>query len=826
MESLVQDFAQTFRVLRKSPVFTATAIVALALGIGASTAIFSVVNAVLLNPLPFPEPARLMKVGHSFRGEPTTVWASPAQFAHWQAQTDVLEDVAAWRTVSLDYAAGDTPETVTAAAVSQKYFPALRARFAVGRGFSAEEDLPGAADTAVLSHRFWMRRLNGDPDVVGKTILLGGVATTVIGVADKSFDVHDLNFRDASRPDVWVPIRIPPSTTDLTYSLDVLARLKPGVPLKDAQQRLAASFEDYRERFPADARDPGWSFTAIGMQEAIVRDSRSMLLILSGAVVLVLLVACANVANLMLVRALTRGHEIAICSALGAARWRVARQLLIESLSLALCGGALGLVAGVIGIRSILSISTADLPRLGDTDSVVGVDWRVLSFTLGTSIVTALVFGLAPAFAAGRVDLNSLIKSATGRSGRDRRQSAMQSALVTIEIALAVVLVIGAGLLIRTSLALGALDLGMSVDNVLTMRTLLADTRFHSATGLADASRVVLERLRSIPGVEVAAIAYGLPLQDNMFVPFDIVGRQNAGPATGGSVAVPSSAEYFDSLEIRVLAGRRFNDQDVRGSPPVVVVNQAFADRYWADRGDALGARIRLAANLIPEAADEPEREVIGIVGNVRQRGFMDDAQPTLYFPIAQLSDGIVGLMTSNAPFAWIVRTATDPRGLSALVHKAVREGTGQPVTDIRLMKETWAQSISRQRLNTWLITLFGGAALLLGTVGVYGLMSYVAEQRKHEIGIRMALGAESRTVRDMVIRQGMRLALAGTVVGVANAFVLANALAATLFGVTPHDFVVFATVPSVLALVALVAVVVPAVRASRVEPTQALRHI
>jgi predicted permease len=493
---------------------------------------------------------------------------------------------------------------------------------------------------------------------------------------------------------------------------------------------------------------------------------------------------------------------------------------------LALCGGALGLVAGVIGIRSILSISTADLPRLGDTAGAVGIDWRVLSFTLGASIVTALVFGLAPAFAAGRVDLNSLIKSATGRSGRDSRQRTIQSALVTIEIALAVVLVIGAGLLIRTSLALGALDLGMSVDNVLTMRTLLADTRFRSATGLADTSRVVLERLRSIPGVEVAAIAYGLPLQDNMFVPFDIVGRQNAGPATGGSVAVPSSADYFDSLQIRVLAGRRFNDQDVRGSPPVVVINQAFADRYWANRGDALGARIRLAANLIPEAADEPEREVIGIVGNVRQRGFMDDPQPTLYFPIAQMSDGIVGLTTSVAPFAWIVRTATDPRSLSALVHKAVREVTGQPVTDIRLLKETWAQSISRQRLNTWLITLFGGAALLLGTVGVYGLMSYVAEQRKHEIGIRMALGAESRTVRDMVVRQGMRLILAGTVVGVSIAFVLANALAATLFGVTPHDFVVFAAVPSVLAFVAFVAVALPAVRASRVEPTEALRHV
>ena len=357
------------------------------------------------------------------------------------------------------------------------------------------------------------------------------------------------------------------------------------------------------------------------------------------------------------------------------------------------------------------------------------------------------------------------------------------------------------------------------------MRTSLSEPRFQSSADLAHTADNVLERVRSIPGVEVAALAYGLPLRDNMVLPFDIVERQNAGPATGVTVAVPGSSEYFDVLGIRLLAGRRFDGRDVAGAPAVVVINQAMADRYWADGSNPMMARIRIASGLMPEAADEPERQVIGIVGNVRQQGFVSDPGPTMYFPMSQFSDPLIKLMTDQAPMAWIVRTAIDPRGVSPLVQKVVREETGQRVTEIGLMKETWTRSISSQRLNMWLMIGFGTVALLLGAVGIYGVMAYSAQQRKREMGIRIALGAEPGAVRNMVIREGMRLVVAGVGVGVCASYGLANVLVSFLFGVKAHDLMVFTAVPSVLAVVALVAVSVPAVRASRVDPTEALRH-
>jgi len=825
MEALLQDVGHALRMFRKNPVFVATAIVVLVLGIGANTAIFSLANAVLFNPLPFPAPERLVLVAHSFKGEPFPwVVSTPASFVYWREQTDVLEDVAAWRSVSLDYTAGDAVRTVNATAVSEAYFRALGATFAAGRAFSRDEDAPNAGSFVVLSHRFWTRRLNADPEIVGKTINLDGVATTVLGVTAMSFDVSDLNAQEPNTPDLWVPLQIGSSTTDLMHFLHVLARLKPGVPLQNARARLAASTKEYEERFPADQED-GWSFTVVGMQEAIVEKARPILLLLSGAVGLVLLVACANVANLLLVRALNRDHEIAIRVALGAGRWRVVRQLLVESVLLALVGGALGIVAGVLGMRWFLSIDAAALPRLGGAATALGLDWHVVAFALGVSIVTAVLFGLVPSFVSARPNLSAIMDSASNRSTGDRRRTSIQALFVTIEVSIAVVLVIGAALLIRTSFALSALDLGFSLDNVLTMRTSLSEPRVQSSADLARTADNVLERVRSVPGVEVAALSYGVPLRDNMVLPFDIVERQNAGPATGVSVAVPSSFQYFDALRIQLLAGRKFDQRDIAGAPAVVVINQAMADRYWADGSNPMTARIRIASGVIPQAADEPERQVIGIVGNVRQQGFVSDPGPTMYFPMSQVSDRLTKLMTDQAPMTWIVRTAIDAEGVSPLVQKVVREETGRRVTEIGLMKETWARSISSQRLNMWLMIGFGNVALLLGAVGIYGVMAYSAQQRKREMVIRIALGAEPGAVRNMVIREGMRLVVAGIGVGVCASYGLANVLVSFLFGVKAHDLMVFTAVPAVLAVVALVAVGVPAVRASRVDPTEALRH-
>jgi predicted permease len=811
-------------MFRKNPIFVATAIIVLVLGIGANTAIFSLANTVLLRPLPFPDPERLVLVAQSFKGKQYPwIVSTPANFVYWREQADVLENVAAWRDVSLDYTAGDAVQTVTATAVSESYFRALGATFAVGRAFSQDEDAPNAGSFVVLSHQFWTRQLNGDPEILGKTINLNGVPTTVLGVTARGFDARDLNVGDSNQPDLWVPLQIVSSTTDLMHFLHVLARLKPGVPLQSAQQRLAASTKEYDERFPADHED-GWSFTVVGMREAIVENARPILLLLSGAVGLVLLVACANVANLLLVRALSRDHEIAIRVALGAGRWRVARQLLVESILLALVGGILGVVVGMLGMRWFLSIDAAALPRLAGAATVLALDWHVVAFALGVSIVTALVFGLVPSFVSTRPNLSAIMDSASKRSTGDRRRTSTQSLLVATEVSLAVVLVIGAALLIRTSFALSALDLGLSPDNVLTMRTSFSEPRFQSNTDLARKADNALERVRSIPGVEVAAIAYGVPLQDNMVLPFDIVDRQNAGPATGVTVAVPSSFQYFDALRIQLLEGRKFDERDVRGAPPVVVINQAMADRYWADGSNPMMARIRIASGVIAEAVDEPERQVIGIVGNVRQQGFVSDSEPTMYFPLSQVSNRLTKLMTGTASFAWIVRTATDPRSVSALVQKTVREETGQRVTDVAFMKETWTRSISSQQLSMWLMISFGTVALLLGAVGIYGVMAYSAQQRKQEMAIRIALGAQPGAVRNMVIGEGMRLVVVGVGVGVAASYALANLLASFLFGVKPHDVMVFTAVPSVLAIVALIAVSIPAVHASRVDPTEALR--
>ena len=820
METITQDVKQAFRAFRDHPGFTATALVALVLGIGVNTAIFSVLSAVLFKPLPFSDPDRLVLIMQSFRGGATQVWSSPAEVVHWQRQSDVLKDVAAWKTVLFDYTAGDTPLSVRTGTVTEGYFRALRASFSAGRGFAPDEDLPGAAKTVVISHAFWTRWLNADPGVLGKAIRLNGEPHTVIGITSAGFDVHDLDIRGTGAPEVWVPLQLGANTTDTVPRLDAFARLNDGVTHEAARQRLAASVTEYRERFPFPEDSLAeWGFTTLPLRDAIVRDARPMLLVLTGAVALVLLISCANVASLLLVRATSRYREVAIRAALGAGRWRIIRQLLTESALLSLTGGALGLLVGVLGIRWLLSIGLIDLPRLAEPESLLGVDWRVLMFTLVLSTATGLLLGVAPGLACSRTDLTAVIKDASGpASAGGRRQNKTLSLFVTIEVALAVVLMIGAGLLIRTSIALSTVELGFSVDNVLTMRTALSEAR--TTATVAQTIEAVLTRVRAIPGVEVAASSVGLPLEDRVGGPFDIVGRQNEGPATGDAVLVPTSPDYFQTLRIPLLVGRSLEASDDETALPVVVINQAMADRYWSDGSNPLQDRIRFGAG-IPQASDEPARQIIGIVGSIRQDGIMGDPAPAMYVPHAQVSDK---LNDAFPTLDWIVRTNIDPGAVSGVLHNALREETRQQVTDIRSMKSTWLLSISRQRLNLWLMTLFGVAALLLGAVGVYGLVAYTVAQRRHEIGIRMAVGAHANAVRNMVMRQGMVRILTGVATGVFAAYFLANVLASILFGVEPHDLSVFVMVPLVLLTVGGAAVYVPALRATRVDPTLALR--
>jgi predicted permease len=739
---------------------------------------------------------------------------------HYRAQTEVLEDVAAFNTTTFNHTDGDIPVQIEANRVSEAYFRLFRAPFVSGRGFLPDEDLPGGPKVTVISYNFWMQRLGGDPDIVGKTVSLSEDAYTVVGVVSREYDI-----REFANPELWVPFQFDPNTTDQGHYFQAAARLKPGVTLEQARARLEASAAQYRERFPI-ALDENQGFSALTMQDSVVRGARGMLLVLFGAVAFVLLIACANVANLLLVRATGRRREIAVRSALGAGRWRIVRQLLTESVMLSMTGGLLGLVLGFFGMRALLAVNTAGLPRLGDGGTLMGMDWRVVTFTLVLSFVTGILFGLVPALASVRTDLSTVIKDAGGRSGSGFRQNKTRSVLVMVEVALAVVLLIGASLLIRTSLALGRVDPGFNVDNVIAMRTSLAGERYAASASVDVMARNALERIRSIPGVADAVATCCVPLQGGYGLPFNVIGRTNEGPFTGGGGIVFTTAGYFGAFDVPVVRGRAFTDRDTAAAPSVVVINEAMAKEFWPD-GDPLADRILIgggSANM-KELADEPIRQVIGIVGDVRAQGIAREPGPTMYIPQAQMPDPLHALMLATGPMAWVVRTEREPGLLSASIQQALRDSTGLPVTEVQLMREIVSIDTSRQRLNMLLMTIFGGAALLLAAIGIYGLMAYSVQHRTQEIGIRMALGAEATRVKSMVVRQGMLLVGIGLVIGLAASFYLARLLGAILFEVKPYDPTVFVAVPAILALIALAAVALPAQRASRVAPLEALRY-
>ena len=812
MATLMQDIRYALRGFRDHPTFAITVVLVLALGIGASTAIFSVVDAVILKPARFPEADKLVMLSVAAADrpfEPVLAAASPAMFAYWRSQTDAVVDVAAYRTVSLNLGAGDILERVAGGQVSESFFRTFGARIERGRPFSTAEDAPGAPDTVVLSHNFWARRLGADPKVVGSTLSLGGVVYSVVGVMAPDFGAEE--FGDIA---VWVPFKLNATTTDLNEYLKVAARLKPGVSLEFARQRLAASTAAFRERAPGliGATD---TFNAIPFEAGgLDSQTRAALWALLGTVGFVLLIACASVANLLLARALGRRREIAIRVALGAGRGRILRRLLTESALLSIAGGVIGLGLGFIGMRALLAIDTAGLPRIGAGGSLLAVDWRIVAFTLGLSTITTLLFGLGPGAVAARTDPGTLIKASSSGRGHHR----LRSLLVIGQVGLAVVLLIGAALLIRTSLALGRVDPGFAVDDVLVMRTSLAEPRFARAADVHELTTNVLDRIRAIPGVAEATASCCVPLQGGFGDLFNIVGRDNGNrPYTSGGDITIITGTYFSTLQIPLLRGRVIDDRDGPGAPPVVVINRTMAERWWQDGQDPLQSQLQIAKN-------PALRQIVGIVDDVRER-LWTKLRPIMYLPLAQMPDAEIAFQLGNQPLAWMVRTTVDPAVLAESIQSEVRAATRTPVTDVQPMTAILSDSIARQRLNMLLMALFGAAALLLAAVGIYGLVAFSVEQRTHEIGIRMALGARVERIRGMVLREGLGLAALGTGLGMAAAFFLAQILASNLYGVEPRDTLVFATVPALLALVAIAAVLIPAYRASRVDPLVALRH-
>ena len=824
MGSLLSDLRDSIRVLLNSPGFTTIAIAALALGIGANTAIFSVVNTVLLQPLPYPEPDRIMRVE---RGFPQGVGSSSSipKFMAWNKNNQVFESLAIYdfQGLGINLGSGDRPEQVHGIHVSQGYFRVFGVAPALGRTFLPQEDLPGGAKAVVISNTLWKTRLGGDPSLIGKPLTLAGDAYTVVGILPATF-------RPDPPADVFIPLQADPDSTNQGHYLLVAGRLKPGVTVEAAKANMKLAGERFR------AVNPKWmdkteSVAVVPLREALVGDVKPALLILVGAVGFVLLIACANVANLLLARASGRQKEIAIRTAVGASRGRLISQLLTESELLAVVSGLLGFLIGAWGVRVLLALSPGNLPRVSEQDHaasiVTALDWHVLAFTFGIALVTGIVFGLFPALHISRLDVNSVLKETSGRSGTGLRQNRARSILVASEMALAVILLVGAVLTIRTFVGLSSVQPGFDPHNVITMQTSLSGGRYDSTAKVENMSRQVVQRIEALPGVQSAAATIMLPIEGGIDLPFLIEGRPPAKGDlyTGDEQWRAVSSHYFTAFRIPVLRGRAFEDKDTGKSERVVIINQAMAKKYWP-KDDPVGQRVTIGGSALGPDFAEPARQIIGIVGSVRESGLKDSDQGVMYIPQAQTTDGLTKLANSVIPLSWAVRTANDPSSLSTSIQREILAVDGQlPVSKIRTMEQVVSESTARQNFNMLLLSIFAGMALLLAAIGIYGLMSYTVEQRTQEIGIRMALGAGRGDMLKLIVRQGMLLSGIGVAVGLAAAFGLARLLSSLLFGVKTTDPLTYATVAVVLFSVALFATYVPARRATKIDPLIALRY-
>jgi len=820
METLLQNLRYAFRTLRNSPGFAAVAILTLALGIGANTAIFSVVNAVLLQPLSYPHPDRLVELeltSPQGNGDVTSI----PKFNVWREQTDVFDSVAAYdfSGPGINLTGGDRPELIKGIHVSAEYFRVFGAPVALGRTFTPEEDRPGGPAVVVISNGLWRNRFGGDPGILNRTIDLGQEPYVIIGVLGPTYTGDP-------KSDIWLPLKPDPNSVDQGHYLRSTARLKPGVTLAQAQTAMKHAAEEFNRKFPGSpVMGPGASFTAIPLRDSVIGDVRFGLLLLFGAVGFVLLIACANVANLLMARATIRRREIAIRSALGAGRARLMWQLLTESLLLSFAGGVLGLGLGYVGVRTLLAINPGDIPRVGEQGGAVALDWRVLVFTLLASILTGILFGLLPALSTSRSDISNTLRESGARSGTGIRHNKARAVLVITEMALALVLLVGAALLIRTFGALRGVNPGFDARNVLIMEMSLNGGRFEKAAGVDQLEREGRRRIESLPGVTAASLTCCVPLEGGFGLPFIIEGRPlTNGPYHGEATWLTMSPHYFDVFRIPLISGRVFTDQDNGAAERVVVINQALAKEYWP-KGDALGARISVGKGVGPEF-DEPPRQIIGIVADVREGALSRPPDQIMYVPFAQVNDGIIALNNRIIPVTWVVRTKLQPFSLSADVQRELREASGGlPVAHIRSMQQVIGESTARNDFYMTLLTIFAGVALLLAAIGVYGLMAYSVQQRTQEIGVRMALGASPQLVRRMVVVQGMQLALLGVVIGVASALGLTRLMSSLLYGVKPWDPITIVLVAVLLSGVTLLATYLPARRASRVDPMVALRY-
>jgi predicted permease len=824
MQSVLADLKQAFRVLRKSPGFTLTAVAALALGIGANTAIFSVVDSVLLKPLPYPNPDRLVNVVRAYKSGQSNSTSIP-KFNMWRQENRAFEAMTAYDFggPGMNMAGGDVPEQVKAIHTTHEFFRVFAASAQLGRTYTADEDKPGAPKVVVISDGLWKRRFGADPGIVGRNIILSGEPYTVVGVLSRSFHPDPPS-------DVWIPLQPDPNSTNQGHFLVTTGRLRPEATIEQAKAQLKVIGERFRSQNP-DWMDKDETVGVRTLQEATAGDMKTPLLILVGAVAFVLLIACANVANLLLARATGRQREIAIRSAIGAGRGRIVRQLLTESVTLAICGGVLGLLLGSVGVRMLLAVSPGNVPRveqLADGSALASaLDWRVTAFTFAVALLTGVLFGLVPAIQVSRADLNSTLKEASGRSGTGLRHNRMRGVLVAGETAMALVLLVGAGLLIRTFLGIKNTSGGIDTHNILTLQMSLGGGKYSNSSAMDNFVRQVNERLESIPSVQGATMCLALPFSSvGADLPFSVVGRAlpSGEKFHGDEYWRNIDPHYFEVFKIKLLRGRLFELRDNRSAPRVVVVNEMFAKKYFPKQ-DPIGQQILIGKGLGPEFEDPP-RQIVGVVTSVREASLDQEFKPVMYIPNAQAPEGMTKLITQVVPMTWAIRTAGDPFAIKDAVRREVQSVDGQmPVANFKSMDELVSVSTARQNFNMLLLTIFAGIALLLAAIGLYGLMAYSVEQRKQEIGIRLALGAAHSDVTSMVVRQGMVLAGAGVVVGLVAAFGLTRLLQSLLYGVKAYDPLTFIGVAVTLIVVAFLASYIPARRAMRIDPVIALRY-
>jgi len=813
MSALLQDLRFALRLLMKNPGFALMAAIIMALGIGANTAIFSIVNKVLLEPLPFRDADRVVQIWHtppqsSFPGM-TTFSISAANFLDWQKENHVFDKMALYSGANFDITGGGKPEATFASTVSPDFFSVLGVEPLHGRVFRPGESVPGQNHEVILSYKFWQTHYAADPGAIGKTINLDGDPYTIVGVMGPA-----MNKPGFAR--MWVPLALTPAEAAIRNEHHFLAvgRLKPGVTFEQAQSEMNTISQRLEQAYPAD--DKGWGAVLHPLREETVGDVRPALLMLLGAVAFVLLIACANVANLLLARTFSRRKEIAIRTAMGARRPRIIQQLLGESVLISLLGGALGLVAAHFGIQLLLKLFADQLPSLGE----IGLSAPVLAFTFGLSIATGILAGLVPALSMTRGDFNEALKQGLGRTDATSGSSATRSALVVIEVALSLVLLIGAGLMIRSLRKMQTIDPGFDQHNVLTMTVQVNKKLFADATEESQFFDQVLDRVRTLPGVESAGAIDDLPLNGGSNQPVAVEGRPAVALSEQPEVSVRVATDgYFKAMRIPLLQGRTISSDDRAASAPVVVISQSMAKQFWPN-GDAIGHHVKLS--FFPDK----DRQIVGIVGDVKQAGGLNSTAgiASLYWPAAQTVASTQGPWRAE-PLSLAVRTTVAPGTLATAVTDAVHQiNKDVPVDNVLTLEEFVDETLTRQSSNMQLLTIFGLLALVLCTVGIYSVLAYSVKRGMKDIGLRIAFGATRRDVLQFVVTQGIKPTAIGIGIGLAAAYLLSRLVTSMVYGVSSRDTMTYVAVTALLVLVAFLASLVPALRATRISPLAVIR--